>query len=189
LLLFGAVCVTSGSFGVAKKIDVNSGYFIVKHIYYIIFAFLIIIFVSMLDEEFIYKISFPLFLLFFTLVCLTFIFGTQIKGSKRWLYFLGFSLQPSEFLKIMFIPLNAMILANLHHFHYLKVYFISFILCIATVLVVILQPDVGMALLIFFSWLMQIFISGIPLMLFLIPFVIFIFTSTFAYFFFEHVQY
>jgi cell division protein FtsW len=120
---------------------------------------------------------------------LTFFIGSEIKGSKRWLYFFGLSLQPSEFFKIMFIPLNAIILNNLNHFHYLKVYLISFLLCMISFSIVLLQPDVGMGLLIFSSWLMQVFISGIPIFLFIIPLFVLIFISGFAYLSFEHVQY
>jgi cell division protein FtsW len=189
LLIFGTICVTSGSFGVAKKIDVNSGYFIIKHIYYVIFAIFTIIFISMFDENFIYKISLPLFSIFLFLVCLTFFVGTEIKGSKRWLYFFGISIQPSEFLKIMFIPVNAIILSNLNYFHHIKIYIVSFFFCILTILSVIIQPDIGMSLLIFFSWIIQIFISGIPLILLFIPLFLFIFFCGFAYIFFEHVQY
>lgn len=189
LLFIGVICVTSGSFSVAKKIDVHSGYFIVKHMYYAVFSLLLIIAISMLDYRVIYKLTPYFFLLFLFLTIMTFFFGTQIKGSKRWLYFFGFSLQPSEFLKIMFIALNAVLLSELERHNHLKIYLASFALCLFCVGVVFLQPDVGMGLLIFCSWLVQVFISGVPIILLVIPVIFLICGISFAYLFFEHVQY
>ncbi len=189
LLIFGMICVTSGSFGVAKKIDVHSTYFITKHIYYIIMSFFIIIFISLLNEDFIYKSSLYLFLFFLFLTIMTYFIGTDIKGSRRWIYFFGISIQPSEFLKVFFIPVNAIVLNNLNNFHHIKIYIFSFFICIIAIFSIIIQPDIGMSLLIFFSWIIQIFISGIPFLLLTIPFIILILFSGFAYLFFDHVNY
>ena len=55
--------------------------------------------------------------------------------------------------------------------------------------IVILQPDIGMACLIFTTWACQIFVSGIPILLLAIPIVFFIISFGFAYIFFDHVHY
>ena len=188
LLISGMIFVTSGSFSVARKIDLHQNYFIVKHIYYVIAALFIMCAISMMDEEFFKQYSLYIFCFFYFLVILTFFFGTQIKGSRRWLYIFGFSLQPSEFLKVMFIPISALILCMLEQISVIKVYIVSSLLCFLTIGLLILQPDIGMAMLIFSSWAVQIFISGIPMILIFIPLIVFVAGIVLAYIFFEHVH-
>jgi cell division protein FtsW len=195
LIIFGVICVSSASFFVAKKIDLQSSFFIKKHLWYAFISMNVIVLISFLSSEKIEKYSTPFYLFSVFLLFSTFFFGIEIKGSKRWLYFFGLSIQPSEFMKIFFVLMNAKILSLLSDENFslnkdhLKIYLLSFTLCSFSMGIIILQPDIGMACLIFATWICQIFISGIPIILLAIPMVFFVISFGFAYIFFDHVHY
>ncbi len=195
LIVFGVICVSSASFFVAKRIDLQSSFFIKKHIWYSVAAMSIIIFTSFLSSKKISELSISLYLLSICLIFATLFFGIEIKGSKRWLYFFGLSIQPSEFMKIFFVLVNAKILSLLSEHDFssqidrIKIYLTSFFLCGFSMAAVILQPDIGMACLIFCTWFCQIFVSGAPMLLLLLPIGCFAGGLGFAYIFFDHVHY
>ncbi len=91
-------------------------------------------------------------------------------GAQRWLDIGGFSLQPSELMKI------AIILALARYFHSLptregvplRSLIIPAILIGLPVVLVLNQPDLGTALLIAFGALTVGFMAGVPLRLFMI---------------------
>jgi len=195
LIIFGIICVSSASFFVAKRIDLQSSFFIKKHIWYAFIAMSIVISTSFFSSKKISELSVSLYLISIFLIFTTLFFGIEIKGSKRWLYFFGLSIQPSEFMKIFFVLVNAKILSLLSDNDFssksdkAKIYFASFILCVFSMISVILQPDIGMACLIFCTWFCQIFISGAPMLLLLLPIGCFVAGLGFAYTFFDHVHY
>jgi cell division protein FtsW len=195
LIAFGVICVSSASFFVAKKIDLQSSFFIKKHLWYAFISMNIILLISFFSSKKIEKYSLSIYIFSVFLLFLTFVFGIEIKGSKRWIYFFGLSIQPSEFMKIFFVLINAKVLSLISESNFsskndcLKIYFISFLLCVFSMLILILQPDIGMACLIFATWGCQIFISGIPIALLGLPIVFFIISLSFAYIFFDHVHY
>jgi cell division protein FtsW len=193
LIIFGGIALSSASIAVERKIDVASSFFIKKQIFYIGCAIILLFLTSLLSIEFIK--SFALYIYLFTLVLVvgTLLFGIEIKGSKRWVSILNFSMQPSEFMKITMAILNAKILNILKDTdngnEELVVYLISFLLCILSIGLLASQPDIGMCCLIFCTWIAQVFISGISLSLLLIPVSIFTVCAGSAYFFFDHVHY
>ena len=193
LIIFGGISLSSASIAVAKRIEVTPSFFIKKQIFYIGCAITFLFLTSLLSIEFIKSSALYAYLFTVVLVVGTLFFGIEIKGSKRWISILNFSMQPSEFMKIMMAILNAKILNILKDTDSAKerliVYFISFLLCIISIGLLASQPDIGMCCLIFCTWIAQVFISEIPLFLLLIPVSIFTICAGSAYFFFEHVHY
>lgn len=86
-------------------------------------------------------------------VCL---WGAEIKGARRWLSIGSFSLQPSEFLKPALSIAVAYLLSLPTHF------LISGVLMAMAVIPLLLQPDLGMVLVIFTVWFGQCFLAGLP---------------------------
>ncbi len=82
--------------------------------------------------------------------------GAEIKGAKRWLSIMGFSLQPSEFLKPAFTVVMADFLSK--RTHYLE----ATLLLMVVIFPLFLQPDLGMVFLMALVWFGQCFISGLP---------------------------
>ena len=89
-------------------------------------------------------------------------FGPEYKGARRWLSIAGFSLQPSEFIK----PALAVFCGWMFAQQRLEPTFPGNIVATLTTFVVIalllLQPDVGMAMVVTATWLTQFFLAGLP---------------------------
>ena len=92
------------------------------------------------------------------------IIGVEIKGSKRWLDLLFLPrLQPIELVKPFFIIILSLIISNNKLSNYTLKFSISFLLTVSIATLLVTQPDLGQTLLIGFSWIILIFISGINL--------------------------
>lgn len=123
---------------------------------------------------------------FIALVFLPF-FGTDFgKGAVRW-YGLGFaSVQPSEFLKPGFVVVAAWMMAAASDLNGPPGKTWSFALCIAIVLMLVMQPDFGQACLVLFSWGVMYFVAGAPMALLVGMAVLVVFGGTIAYSHSEH---
>jgi cell division protein FtsW len=105
---------------------------------------------------------------FVSLVLLPFL-GTDFgKGATRW-YSLGFaSVQPSEFLKPVFVVLCAWLMAAAQEINGPPGRSFSFVIAAVVAALVALQPDFGQAALILFSWGVMYFVAGAPMLLLLV---------------------
>jgi cell division protein FtsW len=85
-------------------------------------------------------------------------YGYSVKGSQRWVYILGFSLQPTEFIKPAFIMLTSFVLALMDRNKKIKkLVFINMTLLFVIIYLLYKQPDVGNCCLLLFVTLSQIF--------------------------------
>ena len=198
IILFGLglfFSLVSTSLIASDKLNTNSYYFFIKHFLFIGAGVFFIIFFSSLNYNNLVKVSKILFVLFLFFLILVPFFGTEVKGSKRWLdlFFIP-RFQPIELLKPFLIIFIANILSNENNKNIYYKYFLSFLIIIPVILLLIIQPDIGQSLLIFLTWLSLIFVSGINLMIFFIFFIlvlmslialIFLFPNKFGYILFR----
>ena len=198
IILFGLglfFSLVSTSLIASDKLNTNSYYFFIKHFLFIGGGVFFIIFFSSLNYNNLAKVSKILFVLFLFFLILVPFFGTEVKGSKRWLdlFFLP-RFQSIELLKPFLIVFIANILSNENNKNIYYKYFLSFLIIIPVILLLIIQPDIGQSLLIFLTWLSLIFVSGINLMIFFIFFIlvlmslialIFLFPNKFGYILFR----
>ena len=115
---------------------------------------------SLLKEDFLIKISIALFVISFLLLLMVPFIGAEVKGSKRWLDipFLP-RLNLVELIKPFYVVILAFLLNYQKYNLYFK-YFLTLLLIIPIVLLLISQPDIGQSMLVIFTWLALIFISG-----------------------------
>jgi rod shape determining protein RodA len=120
--------------------------------------------VSFLDVRFLRKtwISVTLFSILTALLLALFFLGKVSHGAQSWFSFGAFSFQPSDFAKLALIIILAKYfsrrhieIANVRH-----ILVSGFYACIFFVLV-LLHPDFGSAMIIFFIWLGMVMVSGI----------------------------
>ena len=161
--------LVSTSLIASDKLDTNNYFFFFKHLAYIFIGLITLVFFSSLSEKNLFRIS--IYLFFITLFFLFFvpIFGTEVKGSKRWLnlFFLP-QFQPIELLKPFIIIFVATILCSEKNYNIYIKYLLTIIAIIPTCLLLIMQPDIGQTLLVFLSWAIIVFVSGINLLFILI---------------------
>ncbi len=154
--------LVSTSLLVSDKLDTNDYAFFFKHLSFVFFGLIIIFILSSIDEEKFFKIS-P-FIFIFSLVSLILVpfIGIEVNSAKRWidLFFLP-RFQPIEIVKPFLIVLISLILSSNKHTNLYFKYFLSFLITLFIGLLLAAQPDIGQTLLIFFSWSVLIFISGI----------------------------
>ena len=158
--------LVSTSLIASDKLDTNSYFFFFKHLLFVLFGLVIIFVISFLEKDFLYKISIYIFFTTLILLILVPIIGVEVKGSKRWIDLLFLPrIQPIEFVKPFFIIMLALIISNKSLSNLTTKFIFSLLLTLLISFLLIIQPDLGQTLLIAFSWLMLIFVSGINLIL------------------------
>ena len=99
--------------------------------------------------------------------------GKDVKGNRNWIEFWGFTLQPSEFAKLGLILWCAYQLKNIDLNRDGNKSLIVLLPAIAVISsIILLQKDLGTALLILLIFIGILFIAGAPLKLFLSVFVV-----------------
>ena len=175
-----------------EKLNKDYYFFFSKHLIFSIFSIFLMIAISYLEINFLKKIIVPIFLISLITLFLVLLFGVEVKGSKRWLNLFFFRFQPIEFLKPFFIVISAKILSKENLITTNSSYFLSFLCLILPCIILLKQPDVGQTVLLIFSWIALVFISGIKLIYIFTLFgialssiasLLFIFPDKFAYVF------
>jgi len=154
--------LVSTSLIASDKLDTNDYSFFFKHLIFILLGIFVIFTLSLVKKEKLYKISILIFILSLFFLFLVPIIGIEVKGSKRWidLYLLP-RFQPIELLKPFLIVFISLILSSQKYTNIYLKYFFSFFATLTVALLLIIQPDIGQTLLVFFSWSVLIFTSGI----------------------------
>ena len=102
------------------------------------------------------KLAIPYAVAGLLLLMLVFVIGVEHYGAKNWISIAGFELQPSEFVKILYVFFIAAMFAKRTDFKWNV--FVT-ILAAAHVGVLVLEKDLGGALIFFFTYLMMIYIA------------------------------
>jgi len=177
-----------GLLGVLLSFTVNQNFlFINRHTVFFILGMLIILLLSQQNNKNIRRIALFGFIILIILLLSLYFFEYEVKGSKRWLRILSFSFQPSEVVKPFFIILTSWGISQSikGKKYFLLVTFVSFLVLISLVL---LQPDLGMTILIASTFFCQLFIAGLPMMLVLYGLALILSLSVLSYFFLDHVK-
>jgi len=137
------------------------------------------------------KILLYMFFISIILLLLTLIIGVEVKGSKRWINIDPFPrFQPIELVKPLFIIFVAKIIVLNEQANLYRRYLYSFLVLILVVIILINQPDLGQTLLLIFTWITMIFVSGFNMIILsilglfflgIIAFLIFLFPEKFGY--------
>ncbi|MEQ8318849.1 MAG: putative peptidoglycan glycosyltransferase FtsW [Rhodospirillales bacterium] len=188
LLAFGAVMTLAASPAVAERIDVGSFHFIKRQAVFLSLAALTIFGVSLMSLKGIRRLAILCTLVSLFLMLLTLFLGAEIKGATRWLSIAGFSLQPSEFVKPGLAVVAAWLFARQRMDDRFPGFQMSIAVYLVTVAILLLQPDVGMTIVVSVVWGTQFFVAGLPLIFVAMIGVLFVGAGVGAYFTFSHVQ-
>ena len=152
----------STSLLVSDKLDTNDYTFFFKHLSFVFLGLVIIFMISSINEEKLFKISPVIFIISLAFLFLVPIIGIEVNSSRRWLDFnILPRFQPIELVKPFLIILISLILSNEKYTNIYFKYLFSFLITLVIGLLLAAQPDIGQTLLVFFSWSVLIFISGI----------------------------
>jgi cell division protein FtsW len=119
--------------------------------------------VSLLSPRGIRRLGVLMFLVFLIATALTLVVGPELKGARRWLEIGGLSVQPSEFLKPAFAATAAWLFSLQRLRDGFPGNIAASVLGLLTVGVLMLQPDLGMAVVVSAIWFCEFFIAGLPI--------------------------
>ena len=97
-----------GITGVILSFSISENYYIInRHSVFFIFGILLLVFLSQLGDKNIRRVSLLSFIILIIMLLFVILQDFEIKGAKRWIKILNFSLQPSEIIKPFYIILTA----------------------------------------------------------------------------------
>ena len=172
LISIGIVMISSSSLSWAQYKFNEPLFWIKRHTFYVLLSLTLMFFSFHTPVRVWRKYSFPLLMFCIVLLVIVLLPGIGIErnGSQRWINVFGFTLQVSEWIKLSFIAFVAHYLADNRIILlsdpkplipiFLIFFLISFLL--------ILEPDFGSFVLLGFTLISILFISGIKLRYFLI---------------------
>ena len=175
LMLFGVALVATASPAVAQKIGVGDFHFLKKHLIFLIPSIAFVFGISFLSSRWVWRVASILFLVTCVAMLGVLAYGQEVKGATRWINVMGFSIQPSEFLKPSFAVVAAWLMAlqnktmkraEGYHVEGAKALIFNgfgfsiglYMLCLVLLL---LQPDLGMSVVLTSVFAAQIFLVGL----------------------------
>ena len=188
IIAIGAFLSISASPAVANRIGRGSFYFIKKQFIFLPLAVVGMLFLSMLSLKSIRRIAVVGYVLTIILMIITLFWGAEVKGAHRWISLGFFSLQPSEFVKPTFVVVAAWLFEGQKKYQEFPGYTLSACLFLFTLLLLVLQPDIGMSIVVTLIWGFQLFLAGLPLWIVVGLGVLGALGLCGAYFVFPHIQ-
>lgn len=164
LLTIGVILNVTASPAVAHSHGWDDYILVRKQIQFVIISILVIVGLSLFNLKAVRRVSLVGFFCLILLLILTMFFGYEAKGAKRWIYLFGISLQPSEIIKPIFIVVTAWLLDCSKKYDYFPGSWIACALYGVVICLLLVQPDIGMTLLISAVFGLQLFLAGLPWM-------------------------
>jgi rod shape determining protein RodA len=119
---------------------------------------------ALLDYTRLKPFSLFIYAFFILLLIITLLFGTVVNGARSWLGILDFGIQPSEFMKIATIIFLSAYYANSgKRVDSLPQFFVGLGIILVPIILILLQPDMGTALVYIPIFLVVTFIAGVKL--------------------------
>lgn len=116
--------------------------------------------VSALDRKWARRLAALVFVSSLILMITILFSGHEVGGAKRWIRLAGFTFQPSETIKPALILLCGWLLAQRGLYPAGRWAIMAFSLFSLIIALLLLQPDVGQAVLLTFAFMMTFFVSG-----------------------------
>jgi cell division protein FtsW len=163
LILAGIILLLAASTPVASKLGLDPFHFVNRQILYLIPAIAIMLGTSLLSPQQIRRLALVVFAISMVLLAGTLVFGTEIKGARRWIVLFGVNIQPSEFVKPAFVILIAWLFAESARKPDMPANTMALALLGSVVTLLMMQPDVGQTMLIAMVWGALFFMAGMRL--------------------------
>lgn len=160
LALTGIMTIYSATCGAG---DGCSGYFAQKQLYWLIIGMAVMVAAFSFDYQRLDRWTYPLYTVVVLMLILVSIIGTSSGGSQRWLNLQFFAFQPSELAKLMVVILLAKMLryGESENGYSLTDLWAPFLLTAPVFGLILLQPDLGTAVLIFLVSMTVVVMGGL----------------------------
>ncbi|WP_018183523.1 putative lipid II flippase FtsW [Kaistia granuli] len=161
LMICGVVLSLAGSPPVAERIGLDSFHFVKRHILFMIPTIAILIGTSFLSPRNVRRTALIVFSISIVLMFATLFVGQEVKGARRWINILGFSLQPSEFVKPAFLVLSAWLFTENSRRNDIPGNIFAMLLLAIVAALLVAQPDLGQTMLVVIAWSAVFFMAGL----------------------------
>jgi len=133
-----------------------------KQILFVVVGVLLLFIFSFINYHHFRNFSNYIYFLGILLLIAVLLFGQEVRGTKGWFNLGQFSLQPVEFVKIILILFLSRYFSRLSFkINTIKHFVITGVGAFLLFFLVLAQPDLGSAFLLFAVWLVFIFIAGL----------------------------
>ncbi len=140
------------------------GDFFERQIIWVVLSFCVFFLFSFVDFRFLKRteVLVGIFILNSIVLLALFVAGNMAKGATSWFDFGFFSFQPADTMKLILVLILAKYFSRRHvEIRYIKHIFISGLYAFIPLVLVLLQPDFGSAMIIFSIWVGMVLVSGI----------------------------
>jgi cell division protein FtsW len=164
LLALGALMVLAASPAVAERLKLDSFHFAHRHLVFLVPSLIIMLTVSLLSPVGVRRLAMVVLGIGIVLMLATLVVGVEVKGARRWLVIAGFSIQPSEIVKPALAVVAAWLFTLQRQRSGIPGDVLSAGLFACVLLLLVMQPDFGMAFAATVVWSAQWFLAGLPLL-------------------------
>ena len=165
LMAFGALLILAASPAAADRIGVGTFQLAKRHFLLLTAAAAFMIGISLLPVKKVRRLAVIGMGLTILAMLATLIFGLEIKGATRWINVLGFSLQPSEFVKPFFAVSIAWMLSSSKSDDGIPGTWIAIGIWLVVISLLLMQPDLGQTVVITAIGGVQLFLAGLSMVL------------------------
>ncbi|WP_292896439.1 MULTISPECIES: putative lipid II flippase FtsW [unclassified Nitratireductor] len=162
LMGLGVVLSFAASPAVAERIGLSSFHFVTRQIVYMLPALVVMIAISFLSPRQVRRVALVMLAGALVLMVVTLFAGMEVKGSRRWLYVFGVSIQPSEYLKPAFVVICAWLFHEHARQPEIPGNLFAMLLLGLVIALLVAQPDLGQTMLVLGTWGAMFFIAGMP---------------------------
>jgi cell division protein FtsW len=164
IMAFGVLLTLAASPPAAERIGADSFMFAKRQFLFLPLALTVMLAISLASPRHVRRLALLVFCGSVVLLAATFVIGVEIKGARRWISVPGLSsLQPSEFAKPSLAVISAWLLAQSRTERRVPGYFLCTLLVGTVLALLILQPDLGMSIVVAAVWGTQLFVVGLPM--------------------------
>jgi rod shape determining protein RodA len=154
LMVVGLMFVHSASAGYARN-------YLPRQATWLLLGVMLAVPVALINYREYRNYALPLFIAAVLGLVAVLLFGREVNGARSWLGFGGMGIQPSEFAKLAVILMFGRYLADFEEHRYDPIYFlISFVILFIPLVLILLQPDLGTALVFVPVVLAMFYVSG-----------------------------
>lgn len=161
MLVAGFVLSFAASPPVAERLGLDSLHFVWRHAVYAPLAAVTLIAISFLTPRQVRRAALVLLFVGLAMMILVLFVGEEIKGSRRWLFIGGISVQPSEFIKPAFIVITAWLFAEGSKRPDVPGHLLAVVLLVVLTALLVAEPDLGQTILVFAVWGALFYLAGV----------------------------
>lgn len=164
VVMFGAMLTMAASPPVADRLGIDSFHFARRQLFFFLpMALAVTLAISVMTPQQVRRFAMLAFLGSLFLLAMTLVIGAEIKGSRRWLSFGPLTIQPSEFVKPTFAVVAAWLFTRKKLDRRFPGNLAAMALFGVVMALLLLQPDLGMAVVVAAVFFAQFFLAGLPL--------------------------